>query len=612
MWAPGAEPIDFRRLFAAVPYPLLVLDLDLAVVEANPAYCAILGRDRDDLLGRNAFTLFPDNPDDPSADGVKAVRTSLEWVRDNGEMQVMPLQRYDVTDPSTGAYSPRYWSIVNVPVLDEHGATVLLLNRAEDVTAYVRARSGAHPDPAEVEDWQLRVEQAEADVYTRTRELQAAWRSEAEAGRRVAALAGVAVAMSNAQTVEEITGLVIERGLAALGADGGAVAVRGGDETLRLAITRSLGERTVASYAQLPLQSPLPACVAAATGERVLLSDRAASLAFALEMAAVLDDTGCQAWASLPLRNGEAVLGSLTVGWAAPREFTSGEVELLDAFAAQCAQGIERNEARQVERARAVASQRMAETLQLSLLTDPVQPDHLQVAVRYRPAARDASVGGDWYDAFLTPNDELSLVIGDVAGHDRQAAAAMGQIRNLLRGLAYALAEPPAAILTALDKAMGHFAVDSMATAILAQVEQNVFDKVLGRRRVRWSNAGHPPPLLLHPDGTAELLTTAPQLLLGTGHLAERSDHQAVLPTDSTLLLFTDGLVERRGTVVDEGLEMLRATVQTLPADNLESFCDALIDRMGFDGDDDVALLALRAHDPTRPRPPEAGPERLH
>ncbi len=603
------EPIDYRRLFAAVPYPLLVLDLDLTVVEANPAYCEILGRARDDLVGRDTFSLFPDNPDDSAADGVKAVRTSLEWVRDKGQIQVMPLQRYDVTDPSTGAFFPRYWSIVNVPVLDEHGATVLLLNRAEDVTAYVRARSGAPLDGDEVEDWQSRVEQAETDVYARTRELQAAWR--AEAGRRVAALAAVAVAMSNAQTVEEITGLVIERGLTALGADGGAVAVRGGEDVLRLTITKSLGERTVASYSQLPLHGPLPACVAALTGDGVFLPDRAASMAFAPEMAAVLDDTGCQSWVSLPLRRDEEVLGSLTVGWAAPHEFTPDEVDVLEAFAAHCAQGIEKIETRQVERARAVASQRMAETLQLSLLTDPVQPDHLQVAVRYRPAAHDASIGGDWYDAFLTPNNELSLVIGDVAGHDRQAAAVMGQIRNLLRGLAYALAEPPAAILTALDKAMGHFAVDSMATAILAQVEQNVFDKVLGRRRVRWSNAGHPVPLLLHPDGTAELLTTAPELLLGTGHSGERSDHQAVLPTDSTLLLYTDGLVERRGCVIDEGLELLRATVQTLPADNLEAFCDALIDRMGYHGDDDIALLALRAHDPSRPRPPEAGPERL-
>ena len=606
----AARQIDFRRLFAAVPHPLLVLDLDLIVVEANPASCAILGRRRQDLLGQEAFRLFPDNPGDAAADGMKAVRTSMEVARTTGQMQVMPLQRYDIEDPDTGVFGERYWSIVNVPVLDEQGATVLLLNRAEDVTSYVLSRTGNRHGGDKPGDGQQRAEQA--DVDARTREVQSAWAAEAEASRRVAALAGVAVALFDAQTVEEITGLVVERGLAALGADGGAVAVLGADEVLHLTVTESLGEQTVAAYAELPLHGPLPACVAAASGERVLLPDRAASSAFGPEMAAVVADTGCQAWAALPLRGAASVLGSLTVGWAGPHSFPSREVEILDAFAAHCAHGIERITASQVDRAVSAASTRMAETLQMSLLTDPVQPDHLQIAVRYRPAAHDAKVGGDWYDAFLTVSDELSLVIGDVTGHDREAVAAMGQLRNLLRGISYTLNKPPAPILTALDEAMGHFSVGSLATAVLAQVEQTVIDKVLSRRRVRWSNAGHPPPLLVHPDGTAELLLTTPELLLGVPGGGSRTDHVVSLPVGGTLLLYTDGLVERRGEVVDDGLARLVVIAETLSTHDLEEFCDALIQRMGYDGDDDMALLALRVHDPQQPRPPEAGPERLH
>ena len=437
-------------------------------------------------------------------------------------------------------------------------------------------------------------------------------RADADAGRRLAALAGVAVATSNAQTVDEITDLIVGRGLAALGADGGAVAVRDGHDELHLTTADSPGEDTAASSAQLPLHGSLPASVAAATGERVLLPDRDASLAFAPEMAAVVADTGCQAWAALPLRSGEDVMGSLTVGWAAPHGFPPDEVGILDAFAAHCAQGIERIAARRAERAAAAASQQLGEALQLSLLTDPAQPDHLQVAVRYRPAAHDAKVGGDWYDAFLAPGGELTLVIGDAAGHDRQAAAVMGQLRNLTRGLAFALDKPPAAILLALDSAMAHFSVGSLASAIIAQVEQRVVDKLRGRRRLTWSNAGHPPPLLLHPDGTAELLTTPPEQLLGLSAPGERNDHHVALSTGSTLLLYTDGLVERRGVDLDDDLERLRETAQAVPADDLETFCDTLIDRMGHHGDDDLALLALRAHDPSRPRPPEAGPERLH
>ena len=450
-----------------------------------------------------------------------------------------------------------------------------------------------------------------ADVNGRTGDLQAAWAAEAEAGRRVTALAGVAVALSTAQTVQEVTDLVIERGLTALGADGGAIAVLGADDVLHLTITESLGAHTVASYARLPLHGPLPACVATASGDRVLLPDRAASLSFGPEMEAVLADTGCQAWAALPLGGSGGILGSLTVGWAGTHTFPSREVEILDAFAAHCAHGIERITARQAELAAAAATTRMGETLQMSLLTDPVQPDHLQIAARYRPAAHDAKVGGDWYDAFLTVDGALSLVIGDVAGHDREAVAAMGQLRNLLRGISYTLNKPPAALLTALDAAMAHFAVDTFATAIIAQVEQTVVDKVRKRRRLRWSNAGHPPPLLLQPDGTAALLDTTPELLLGTHLDGDRTDHASQLPIGSTLVLYTDGLVERRGEVLDDGLDRLVAAARTLTGHDLEGFCDALISRMGDDGDDDIALLALRAHDPTRPRPPEAGPERL-
>ena len=597
----GSGTVDHRLLFASSASAVLVLDLDLVVVDVTPAFCALLGRTCEELLGRGIGTLFPENPGDPSADGLRAVLASLETVRDTGERHLLPLLRYDIKDQETGEYAERYWSIVNTPVRDDSGALVLVMNRVEDVTDYVRDRAGR--------EFRGQGEQA---VYTRSREVQAAWEAEARASRRVAALAGVAVAMADARTIPEVADLVIGRGLAALGANGGAVAVRGRGDTLRLTITESLGDRVVADYAELPLDGPLPACVAVATDDRVLLADRTASLAFAPEMAEVLLDTGCQAWASLPLRGNGQVLGSLTVGWTDRHGFPADEVELLDAFAQQCGHGIERIITREAERAAAAATRGMAEVLQMSLLTEPVQPDHLQVAVRYRPAAHGAKVGGDWYDAFLNPHEELSLVIGDVAGHDRQAAAVMGQARNLLRGITFGVGEPPAAILAALDRAMRHFAVNSLATAVLAQVEQTATDAATGRRRVRWSNAGHPPPLLLQSDGTVELLHTPAELLLGVLPHGHRADHETLLPIGSTLLLYTDGLVERRGVDLDEGLAQLPAVARELAGLDLETFCDELLDRMACDGEDDVALLAVRAHDPAHPRPPEAGPEILH
>ena len=270
--------VDYRLLFAATTSAVLVLDLDLVVVEATPPYCALVGRSREELLGRDVATLFPENPRDPTADGLGAVLASLATVRDTGRQHTLPLQRYDVEDHDTGEYAERYWSIVNTPACDDRGATVLVMNRVEDVTDHVRGRA------------------------------------EVRAGRRAAALAGVTVAMADARTVAEVADLVIRRGLTALGADGGAVAVRGRVDTLLLTLTASLGEQAAATYAELPLRGPLPACVSTATGERILLPDREASLAFAPEMAGVLLDTGCQSWASLPLRGDGDVLGSLTVG----------------------------------------------------------------------------------------------------------------------------------------------------------------------------------------------------------------------------------------------------------------------------------------------------------
>lgn len=594
-------PLDVESLFAAVPSALLLLDLDLTVMDANPAFCALLGRRRSDLRGRLLFDLFPDNPDDPAAHGTTAVRASLEAARDTGQVQAMPLQRYDVAGTGDGTFLQRYWSIVNVPIVDEHGETVLVLNRVEDVSAYVRHHPvAAGTDP--VGGRQERAVRAEADVDARVGEVRAAWEAQARASRRAAALANVSVSVAGAETVQEVVALVVEHGLTALGADGGAVAVRAGDDTLALTITDTLGEKAVVSYARLPVDGPLPACVAVAAGERVMLPDSAASLAFAPEMAQVIADTGCRSWVSLPLRAGREILGSLTVGWADSHAFPPDELELLDAFAANCAQGLARIAARRSERAVATATRRMAEALQLSLLTDPVQLDDVQVAVRYRPAADGAKVGGDWYDAFLTPDDQLSLVVGDVAGHDRQAAAAMGQLRNMLRGLAYAGTGPPSTILASLDGAAAHFAVGVLATTILAQVERAPAAAARGERLVRWSSAGHPLPLLVHADGRAELLPGRPDLLLGVDSRVERHDHEALLPVGSTLVLCTDGLFERRGSDLDQDLERLLAAAGTVAGGDLEAFCDDLIDAMDHDGDDDLALLAMRAHDGPRPR----------
>jgi serine phosphatase RsbU (regulator of sigma subunit) len=261
---------------------------------------------------------------------------------------------------------------------------------------------------------------------------------------------------------------------------------------------------------------------------------------------------------------------------------------------------------------RAAAQRALSDRLQRALLTPPPEPDHLQVAVRYRPAAHEAWVGGDWYDAFLQPDGATMLVIGDVVGHDSDAAAAMGQLRGLLRALAYDNDEPPAATLTRVEHAARGLAVSTLATVVLARIERHPDVPVAGTRVLRWSNAGHLPPVVLAADGTTTLLETRPDLMLGVDPDAPRADHTTELADGSTLLLVTDGLVERRDSDLDAGLDAMRAALRDLGETPLEELCDTLLARMlPVDGADDVAIVAVRAHPEDRPRPPEAGPNRL-
>lgn len=239
------------------------------------------------------------------------------------------------------------------------------------------------------------------------------------------------------------------------------------------------------------------------------------------------------------------------------------------------------------------AAQQLSEAIQRSLLPEPVQPASLSLRVRYRPAA-GARIGGDWYDAFLTSEGTACITIGDVAGHDRDAAASMAQIRNLLRGIAYTVADPPAAILATLDRAIRDLGVGALATVVLAKIDQNDVDRRAGVHRLCWSNAGHPPPLLLDRDGTARLLRSDPDLLLGVHADTGRGDNQQVLPPGATVLLYTDGLVERRDAAIDDGLHWLTAAARPLAGAPLDELCDTLLAQVGPSTEDDIALLALR------------------
>jgi PAS domain S-box-containing protein len=296
--------------------------------------------------------------------------------------------------------------------------------------------------------------------------------------------------------------------------------------------------------------------------------------------------------AVVPLRGRGRISGLLTVFRGPGAEpFAADDLDMLDDVAGRAGLAL--------DNARAYAEQRdLAEALQRSLMTEPPQPARLRIAVRYEPATDVAQVGGDWYDAFLQPDGATSIVIGDVVGHDTAAAAAMGQVRTLLRGIAVTTGDGPAGVLRRVDEAMRTLQVSTTATAVVARLEQIAPD----RYQLRWSNAGHPPPLVAMPGpgGAVAVRALWPEqanLLLGLHPETDRSEDTVVLPDGATVLLYTDGLVERRGQPLDEGIEALRAVLGELVRTglDLEELGDELLRRLQpARPEDDVALVVLR------------------
>ncbi|NEM06358.1 SpoIIE family protein phosphatase [Geodermatophilus normandii] len=307
----------------------------------------------------------------------------------------------------------------------------------------------------------------------------------------------------------------------------------------------------------------------------------------------------------LPIAGRDRVLGALSLFTGAGRQLSADDEATATATDIASRIGLALDNARLAR-----AQTQIAEGLQRNLLTAPPEPDHAQIVVRYVPAGEAARVGGDWYDAFMQRRGATVLVIGDVVGHDVEAAASMAELRSLLRGIAASSGGGPAEILKSLDTSMELLEVRTMATAAVARLEQTPAQRAAGLTRLTWSNAGHPPPLVLHPDGRLTFLA-APRadLLLGVLPGTPRTQHEATLERDTTVLLYTDGLIERRSSDLDEGLDRLRSAVRDLADLPLDDLCDGVIDRL-VDGrpDDDVALVAVRLHREDRPRPTEAGP----
>ena len=294
----------------------------------------------------------------------------------------------------------------------------------------------------------------------------------------------------------------------------------------------------------------------------------------------ILRERGIRSMLGVPLIAEGDLLGVLHVGTLVPRMFTDADAVVLQLAAARAAPAIERARLFDVlER-----EHQAAVGLQRSLLPDRVpMVVGVPMAVRYLPA-RD-EVGGDWYDVLALPGGMVGIAIGDVSGHGVRAAALMAELRSAMR--AYALdGHSPAAVVERVDRMLQTVRERGMATAAYA-----VFDPESGR--LRYCVAGHPPPLLVPPEGEPRLLETAPAPPLGSMPYAGYVELELELRGGETVLFYTDGLVERRGEPLRAGLERLRAAAAgtTEP----EALCQQVIRtlRPPEAANDDVAMVAL-------------------
>ncbi|MFK3979710.1 PP2C family protein-serine/threonine phosphatase [Micromonospora sp. NPDC050397] len=294
----------------------------------------------------------------------------------------------------------------------------------------------------------------------------------------------------------------------------------------------------------------------------------------------VLRDTGIRSLLGVPMLAGPDLVGVLHVGTLQPRHFTPDDVQLLQLVADRAGLA---SQARltMIDRTAALALQRSLLPTRL-----PEVPG-VDLAARYVPG-HEAGIGGDWYDVFTLPSGWLGMVVGDVSGHGLQAAVVMGRLRSALR--AYALeCDNPADALTRLDRKIQHFETGNLATVLYAMISPD-------REWIRVSLAGHLPPVTASPGCPAELMSLPVDPPLGIGAVQVRHSTVVAFPPDAVLVGYTDGLVERRGELIDIGLDRLRAATQP---DDAETVCAVIMTALAPERPaDDIALVGIRRQTP--------------
>jgi serine phosphatase RsbU (regulator of sigma subunit) len=330
-----------------------------------------------------------------------------------------------------------------------------------------------------------------------------------------------------------------------------------------------------------------PVAVVLRTGQPVLIAEATDEVLVAAartqDQLEVYRSLGLRSLLAVPLEARGVVLGALTLGSAmSGRRFDGDDLALARDLGRRAGLAIENARLYQQEHRTAAVLQQALLPKQLSAIPG------LALAARYLPATTGAEVGGDWYDVLALGDGRVGLVIGDVVGHDIEAAGVMGTLRHALRAYAWVDGGPASVVRRVDELALGP-EPDALATLVYATYDPS-------RHVLAWSSAGHPPPLVLRPDGRAEYLLGANSTLVGIGADVDRTERAVSLEVGATLVLYTDGLVETRESSLTEGLDRLAALAAGSSAGSPEELVDLLLaDALAAEQrKDDVAVLVAR------------------
>jgi serine phosphatase RsbU (regulator of sigma subunit)/anti-sigma regulatory factor (Ser/Thr protein kinase) len=401
--------------------------------------------------------------------------------------------------------------------------------------------------------------------------------------RRAERLQSMTASLSNALTTADVARVFVDEVGEAVDADDVGLAAIG-DEGHTAEVLAWFGEHEEEI-------APLLGCRRADSGTPTTWTIRArrsalfeSGVTLVREFPAVRDEvarSSQETFFFVPLVAARRTNAVLLVTWREHHRLSADDRSFVEVLAAQAAQALDR--ARLFE-----SEQTIAETLQRSVLPVALpRVEGVQLAARYLPGSAELDVGGDWFDALTLPGGRVGLVVGDVVGKGVQAAASMAQLRNAIRAFSVEPLRPSSALAR-----LNRLAEEALDTTF-ATLVYLVLDPQAGVCRM--SSAGHPPPVVAYADGRVELLEGGRGLPLGTGIESKYRQETVKLPAGSTLVLYTDGLVERRGRSIDEGLADLRAAVATAPRDP-DRLLEHVLDRLvgSSERGDDIALLAAR------------------